>query len=52
MSLLLAFMCVVVICYIIASAAMVSGQGLYTYDLCYAGTFVCLVFYITIKGTV
>jgi len=52
MSLLLIFMLLDVMCYIIVSAAMVAGQGLYTYALCSAGTFVCLAFYLAIKGTV
>lgn len=41
-----------VICYIIVAAALVSGQGLYTYQLCNAGTWVCLMFYIMAKGFV
>jgi hypothetical protein len=41
-----------VICYIIVAAALVSGQGLYTYQLCDAGTWVCLMFYIMAKGFV
>lgn len=41
-----------VICYIITAAALVSGQGLYTYQLCDAGTWVCLMFYIMAKGFV
>ena len=52
MSLLLIFMLLDVMCYIVVSAAMVAGQGLYTYALCSAGTFVCLAFYLAIKGTV
>jgi hypothetical protein len=52
MSLLLIFMLLDVMCYIIVSAALVAGQGLYTYGLCSAGTFVCLAFYLAIKGTV
>lgn len=43
---------IIVICYIVVSAALVSGQGLYTYELCVAGTWVCLMFYITAKGFV
>jgi hypothetical protein len=41
-----------VICYIIVSAALVCGQGLYMYELCDAGTWVCLMFYIMAKGFV
>lgn len=52
MSILLLAMYVVVICYIIVSVALVSGQGLYTYELCDAGTWVCLMFYIMVKGIV
>lgn len=52
MSVLLLSMYVAVLCYIIVSAALVSGQGLYTYELCDAGTWVCLMFYILIKGIV
>ncbi|KAH6614981.1 hypothetical protein C7974DRAFT_56898 [Boeremia exigua] len=51
MPLLLA-MYLTVICYIVTSAALVSGQGLYTYELCDAGTWVCLMFYIMAKGWV
>ncbi|KAH6638501.1 hypothetical protein C7974DRAFT_391701 [Boeremia exigua] len=43
---------IVVICYIVVAAALVAGQGLYTYELCSAGTWVCLMFYITAKGFV
>ncbi|KAF1923939.1 uncharacterized protein M421DRAFT_425280 [Didymella exigua CBS 183.55] len=43
---------ITVACYIIISAALVSGQGLYTYKLCDAGTWVCLMFYIMAKGFV
>lgn len=52
MSLLLLAMYITVVCYIIVSAALVSGQGLYTYELCDAGTWVCLMFYIMAKGFV
>jgi hypothetical protein len=52
MSPLLFVMYIAVICYIMVSAALVSGQGLYTYELCNAGTWVCLMFYILIKGIV
>ncbi|KAJ4380545.1 hypothetical protein N0V86_003904 [Didymella sp. IMI 355093] len=52
MSPLLLAMYVTVICYIVVSAALVSGQGLYTYELCDAGTWVCLMFYIMAKGFV
>ncbi|KAF3005671.1 hypothetical protein E8E13_004559 [Curvularia kusanoi] len=49
---LLLGMYITVICYIIVAAVLVSGQGLYTYELCAAGTWVCLMFYITAKGFV
>jgi hypothetical protein len=52
MSLLLLAMYITVMCYIVASVALVSGQGLYTYGLCNAGTWVCLMFYIMAKGFV
>lgn len=52
MSPLLLAMYITVICYIVVSAALVSGQGLYTYQLCDAGTWVCLMFYIMAKGFV
>lgn len=52
MSPLLLAMYITVMCYIIISAALVSGQGLYTYELCDAGTWVCLMFYIMAKGFV
>lgn len=52
MSVLLLAMYIAVICYIIVSASLVAGQGLYTYKLCDAGTWVCLMFYIMIKGIV
>ncbi|KAF9696182.1 hypothetical protein EKO04_006067 [Ascochyta lentis] len=52
MSVLLLVMYIAVLCYIVVSAALVSGQGLYTYALCDAGTWVCLMFYIMIKGIV
>ena len=52
MSPLLLAMYITVICYIAVSAALVSGQGLYTYELCDAGTWVCLMFYIMAKGFV
>lgn len=52
MSPLLLAMYMIVICYIIVAAALVSGQGLYTYKLCDAGTWVCLMFYIMAKGFV
>lgn len=52
MSPLLLAMYITVICYIIVSAALVSGQGLSTYELCDAGTWVCLMFYIMVKGFV
>lgn len=45
-------MYITVICYIIVAAVLVSGQGLYTYELCNAGTWVCLMFYIMAKGFV
>jgi hypothetical protein len=51
-ALLLLAMYTTVICYIIVAAALVSGQGLYTYQLCDAGTWVCLMFYIMAKGFV
>lgn len=50
MSPLLLAMYITVICYIIVAAALVSGQGLYTYKLCDAATWVCLMFYIMAKG--
>lgn len=50
MSVLLLAMYITVICYIVVSVALVSGQGLYTYELCDAGTWVCLMFYIMAKG--
>ncbi|KAJ4986946.1 hypothetical protein SVAN01_07624 [Stagonosporopsis vannaccii] len=52
MSPLLLALYITVICYIVVSAALVSGQGLYTYELCDAGTWVCLMFYIMAKGWV
>lgn len=52
MSPLLLGLYITVICYIVVSAALVSGQGLYTYELCNAGTWVCLMFYIMAKGWV
>lgn len=52
MSPLLLAMYITVICYIVVSAALVSGQGLYMYELCDAGTWVCLMFYIMAKGFV
>jgi hypothetical protein len=50
--LLLVGLYITVICYILVAAVLVSGQGLYTYQLCAAGTWVCLMFYITAKGFV
>ncbi|KAJ4326069.1 hypothetical protein N0V94_000231 [Neodidymelliopsis sp. IMI 364377] len=50
MPILLLAMYITVICYIIVSAVLVSGQGLYTYELCDAATWVCLMFYIMAKG--
>lgn len=52
MSILLLAMYVTVLLYITVSVALVSGQGLYTYELCNAGTWVCLMFYIMAKGIV
>lgn len=52
MSILLLAMYITVICYIVVSAALVSGQGLYTYKLCDAGTWVCLMFYTMAKACV
>lgn len=52
MSHLLLAMYITLLCYIVVSAVLVSGQGLYTYELCDAGTWVCLMFYIMAKGWV
>jgi hypothetical protein len=52
MSILFLFMCIIFISYVIISSVMVVGQGLVSYEQCHAGTIVCLVAYITIKGTV
>lgn len=36
--------------FIIVSAVLIAGQGLVDYALCRAGTWVCLMFYTTIKA--
>lgn len=52
MSPLLLAMYITVICFIVVSVALVSGQGLSTYELCDAGIWVCLMFYTIAKGFV
>jgi len=50
MSALVFMLYVLVLMFIICSAVLVAGQGLYTYELCVAGTWVCLIFYTLIKA--
>jgi hypothetical protein len=50
LSTLLAILYVLVMMFIICSAVLVTGQGLYTHALCVAGTWVCLMFYTSIKA--
>lgn len=50
MSALVFMLYVLVLMFIICSAVLVAGQGLYTYELCVAGTWVCLIFYTFIKA--
>ncbi|KAL1792120.1 hypothetical protein ACET3X_009871 [Alternaria dauci] len=52
MSTLVLMMYVLVLMFIICSAVLVAGQGLYTYGLCVAGTWVCLIFYTFIKAII
>ena len=49
-SILVLFLYFVVISFIICSAVMLSGQGLLTYELCFAATWICLIFYTASKG--
>jgi hypothetical protein len=42
---------ILVLGFIICSTVLVAGQGLNTYALCNAGTWVCLIFYTFIKAT-
>ena len=39
-----------VLIFIMVSVVLVAAQGLYNYALCRAGTWVCLMFYTTIKA--
>lgn len=41
-----------VLLFVVAAATMVAGQGLATYKLCRAGTWVCLVLYTFIKAAI
>ena len=50
MSTLVLMLYVLVLMFIICSAVLVAGQGLYTYGMCLAGTWVCLIFYTFIKA--
>ncbi|KAI4708383.1 hypothetical protein J4E89_007007 [Alternaria sp. Ai002NY15] len=52
MSALVFMLYVLVLMFIICSAVLVAGQGLYTYELCVAGTWVCLIFYTLIKAII
>ena len=38
-------MYILVLMFIICSAVMIAGQGLYNYDLCFAATWICLILY-------
>jgi hypothetical protein len=40
----------IVMAFIVCSAVMVAGQGLYTRALCTGGTWICLIFYTFAKG--
>lgn len=44
-SLLMLIMYCLVFIFIICTAAMVSGQGLYSYGLCFSATWICLIGY-------
>ncbi|KAF1837226.1 hypothetical protein BDW02DRAFT_577321 [Decorospora gaudefroyi] len=51
-SMLVLTLYVLVLMFIICSAVLVAGQGLYTHALCRAGTWVCLIFYTFIKAII
>ena len=50
MSTLVVILYMLVVMFIICSAVLAAGQGLYTRALCVAGTWTCLMFYTFIKG--
>ncbi|KAI0574788.1 hypothetical protein Alg130_09537 [Pyrenophora tritici-repentis] len=52
MSTLVLILYILVLMFIMSSAILVIGQGLYTRALCVAGTWTCLVFYTSIKGII
>jgi hypothetical protein len=50
MSVLVLTLYVLVLMFIICAAVLVAGQGLYTHELCRAGTWICLMFYTAPKA--
>jgi hypothetical protein len=50
MSILVLILYFIVMAFIVCSAVMVAGQGLYTSALCVGGTWICLIFYTFAKG--
>jgi hypothetical protein len=40
-----------VFAFIFASAIMLAGQGLFSHNLCFSATWICLILYTACKGT-
>ncbi|KAF2131489.1 hypothetical protein P153DRAFT_196566 [Dothidotthia symphoricarpi CBS 119687] len=52
MTVLVIALYILVLLYTICAASLVAGQGLYSHQLCMVGTWVCLIYYISIKALI